>query len=211
MKTKMLLENSTLTNIVNTINLGLLGIEDTDAILIYSKQKPGIVIKLITVEIPDYVLDVLSLPDFDIYRNKPINIESTLIDFIVFTVVEEPNYNDLDEEVEGTTMTLINMSLSEYMCSSSSMENVDSVDIPIWNLIEVVETEISQEEDGEQSDEKIIPILDVLEEARKKVVNKSFIDPLEEANFELLEELSQKETDQSQEKVDFTHDAFKSR
>lgn len=207
----MLLENSTLTNIVNTINLGLLGIEDTDAILIYSKQKPGIVIKLITVEIPDYVLDVLSLPDFDIYRNKPINIESTLIDFIVFTVVEEPNYNDLDEEVEGTTMTLINMSLSEYMCSSSSMENVDSVDIPIWNLIEVVETEISQEEDGEQSDEKIIPILDVLEEARKKVVNKSFIDPLEEANFELLEELSQKETDQSQEKVDFTHDAFKSR
>ena len=113
----VILENSSLTTILNSINHGVIGVENADNLLIVSEQKPGIFIKHIIIDITHILAEVID----DNLKEVVDEIETEFYDYIVFTV-------------DTVERTLMNMSLLEYILINDDPEFLTK---EIWNLYDM--------------------------------------------------------------------------
>lgn len=105
---KIIYENVSLAYLINTLNTGIHGIEDLEMIGIFSKKRPGIVIKIMVIDIKEKIVQMMETGigtlNLEQYKNN-FDVETEVIDFIVFSVMEEENESDGLEENETNILT----------------------------------------------------------------------------------------------------------
>jgi len=132
---KIIYDNVSLQYIVNAINTGIVGLDEDENFynfIIYSKLKPGVLIKLIDFDITDKIISILETGKFviaEILNMKEVtnnySIERDVNDFIVFVM-------------DSTEKILKNMSLTEYIVSSKLLNNENILEQQNWILSEII-------------------------------------------------------------------------
>jgi hypothetical protein len=128
METKIY-DNKSLKFLCNQINLGLIDEEyDLEKLIIKSKLKPNYIIKIIDIDIVDFIKE--HIPKIDLF-SKVDQFETNTYDYIVFGISEDTN--QLDEKIN----TLRCISLFELI--SVELENINknewNLDSEEWDLI----------------------------------------------------------------------------
>ena len=126
---KIIYDNCTLENILETISNGLVGFEEdenvNDLVIVNNIEQifKGIVIKPCSINIIDNVLKVIAQKQI-----KIDSLETEILEYVVFTAAIED-----DEETGKTNHILINQSLSEYILMMKKA-NIDLLLTNGWKL-----------------------------------------------------------------------------
>lgn len=127
-------EKQSLKSIINAINVGLVQYENPDALVIKSDQVPDVFIKLIEVDVQEYVRKILvgnfavnnskgHKPDFD-------KAETNFVSFVVFKKFEDES----KAKVLGC-MDLLELSIaSELSGDVNKQESEWNLDNNVWSL-----------------------------------------------------------------------------
>lgn len=126
---KIIYDNCTLENILETISNGLVGFEEdenvNDLVIVNNIEQifKGIVIKPCSINIIDNVLKVIAQKQI-----KIDSLETEILEYVVFTAAIED-----DEETGKPNHILINQSLSEYILMMKKA-NIDLLLTNGWKL-----------------------------------------------------------------------------
>lgn len=135
---EIIYENKSLRFICHALNMGMIEFENPEEIQIISKSKPEFVVKLIDVDLTDYVFKMSST---SLLKDKIDQCETNIYDYVVFGVV-------LDNETQKKT--LVTIPLFELILMSPTIEEQNNVqgvgtnwDINAeeWSLIILRETQ----------------------------------------------------------------------
>lgn len=116
-------ENKSLRFIINAINANLVQFENPDQIVIASEAKKDIIVKMIEIDMSEYLKVMIKNDNF--LKNKVKNFETTTYDFIVFCPV-------IDDE--GNSILMCNSLLELTSVGTSIDNNAWSLDKEEWNL-----------------------------------------------------------------------------
>lgn len=105
----IIIENESLKTIISQINAELIDFEDYSKLRIISKNKPNVVIILAESDLTGTLAEYVKKPDFDINIDN-LEIETTIFDYIVLTVV-----------MEGNKYILKNIPLFELIIASENL------------------------------------------------------------------------------------------
>lgn len=128
---EIIFENKSIGFICNAINSGTLPIDfPVEHLEIKSLNKPDFIIKIVEIEILEYIKTML----FDNkFRNKPLHkLETSFYDFVVFAISEEDNQNTL------TVAGFLELFVANKFYSPEKIQW--DLETPEWSLVKLPKT-----------------------------------------------------------------------
>lgn len=146
-------EKQSLKSIINAINIGLVQYEKPESLIIKSDQVPDVFIKLIEIDVQEYVRKILvgnfaannsqgHKPDFD-------KAETNFLSFVVFK-----KFQDEDKARVLGCMDLLELSIASELSGEVNKQDSEwSLDNNVWNLFtSEAPTELKEIDDEQLSE-----------------------------------------------------------
>lgn len=124
---ELLYENKSLKFICHTINMGLVDVENIDTLQIISKNKPEFVVRVLDIDVTDYVFEIAKTSDGE---DRVEQCETNFYDYIVFGTILEDGKKTL------TTISLFELIMASGLSKENNFGNW-SLDNEEWSLIKI--------------------------------------------------------------------------
>jgi len=126
-------ENESLRFICNSINTGMVDFNDCKQLEIVSRTKPDFVVKVIEIDLMDYVSEMLQKSE--LLKKSVTHVETTVYDYIVFGKTIDSENKTLLMTISLLELITVSEKLTDEVNSPISSQTNWSLDTKDWDLI----------------------------------------------------------------------------
>lgn len=131
-----IIENQSLREICNQVNLGLIK-DDIKDLIISSEKYPEFVVRILDVNITEYIYDLVRNSDL---KDSIDQMETSFYDFVVFTIAKDEGTQKRTLCVNSLFELMLSYDTFTTMNDEGKIEEIDEVwnrDQKVWNLINI--------------------------------------------------------------------------